>query len=70
MATYNEIVSRLELDLNSLSKDSRIPRRYILKTFKLIVNKLKSKYWYLSRRIHYIVFLRKSQRKQKVNVPF
>ena len=34
MATYNEIVSRLELDLNSLSKDSRIPRRYILKTFK------------------------------------
>lgn len=34
MATYNEIVSRIELDFNALQKDVRIPRRYILKIFK------------------------------------
>lgn len=34
MATYREIVSRIENSLNSLTKDTFIPRRYILSVFK------------------------------------
>ena len=34
MATYREIISRVENSLNSLTKDSFIPRRYILSVFK------------------------------------
>lgn len=34
MATYKEIVSRIENSLNTLTKDTFIPRRYILSVFK------------------------------------
>lgn len=34
MATYREIISRIENSLNSLTKDTFIPRRYILSVFK------------------------------------
>ena len=34
MATYREIVSRIENSLNTLTKDTFIPRRYILSVFK------------------------------------
>lgn len=34
MATYREIVSRIENSLNSLTKDTFIPRRYTLSVFK------------------------------------
>lgn len=32
--TYREIISRIQNDLNSLTKDTYIPRRYILSVFK------------------------------------
>ena len=34
MATYGDIVSRISNSLNSVSKDNRIPKRYILKVVK------------------------------------